>query len=414
LEGFPLCAAPRSRSHHVPVPKWVAPLDRVEPVEGAGHCSECPGEETCVGIPLDYVERFGYSEFRSEGGIGPAGRTGSAPGEGEPTTVARVDAPGQPPEPRAGRAPATRIRAIARKVVAGELKGQVLSGLSRRPVAESVRVVFGGPSPVQDSRFTDSHGDSPESSRGIRLRLLESAQEGASLLRIASTASMHHPVAPELLQEATRLGFSRVTVAGEMSPIYHWSERQIRRLRGIHRFDGALFGPSAESHDAACGGKGFLRSAVEGLTRVGEILGVEVGMYAVLCDVTDLSGFARLWREDRIPGEPAFRLSASGGRLRDLAEAAVSSGELSIRQALLPMLPPCLTGSRSDSSPLSAQEAWGDLPKGWETPSRGDLAGAYHGCPQAERCEAAVDCPGLAVGWASEGIQPVLQEERGR
>jgi MoaA/NifB/PqqE/SkfB family radical SAM enzyme len=224
-------------------------------------CARCPGPPRCAGMPADYVRCFGRSElFPSP--------------------------PSAPPE--------------------------------------RLRVRFRAPSRVACPECGDRGGDAvPETTRAARARLVRAAQQGARTLRVVSASSLNHPEAAALLRECSLLSFERVEVAGEASGLDRATDAALYALSGISRFDLALYGPDADSHDAHVGVPGAFAAALRVGERIARLAKVPVGSYAVLHDESLVEAFARAWSEGRLPGTPRFRLSARGGSLDALGRLAL-------------------------------------------------------------------------------------------
>jgi MoaA/NifB/PqqE/SkfB family radical SAM enzyme len=343
LHDIPECAAGRAREqrvgpgrvhwHVVEGEAWAAARAALaEPPRGPG-CPSCPGLPACGGAPLDYVARFGNDELRSMGGHSTR----------EPQTVPEV-----------------------------------------------LRFRFGAPSRVSCPECGDAGLDTEvEPTRRVRMRLVRAAREGAKVLRVASAGSLAHPSAAALLRETTLLAFERVEVAGEGSALDEMSDAEVYLLRGVHRLDVALFGPDAASHDAHMGRPGAFDATLRGLERFARLTGATVGAFAVLHDEERVADFARAWAEGRLPGEPAFRLSARGAALAALSRAG---GALSVLGAVLP---PCLApeGGAAGNPGQLFDEAWvvGAPPSGC------DRYGTFGPC--ACTGPTARPCPGVALGW---------------
>ncbi len=214
---------------------------------------------------------------------------------------------------------------------------------------------------------------------------------GARLLRVSGPGTTAHPRAAELLRECTRLSFPEIEVAGEASALARWSDAELRRLRGITRFEAAIYGPDAASHDAHTGVPGSFEAALVGLRRLESVAGVRTGAFAVLHGSEPVEAFAAAWARGDLPGAPRFRLSPEGGALNDLVSAA-SFVEGPAREALLAVLPRCL--APSDVAPArSATVAFADPGDPTAYPSGSDVLGIYLPCCGEPRC------PGRAVGW---------------
>jgi hypothetical protein len=252
-----------------------------------------------------------------------------------------------------------------------------------------------------------------EPSRAIRRKLVRVAQEGAPLLRIADAGSLAHPAAADLLAETGLLCFSRVEVAGEASALSKVLDQDLRRMSHLARFDVALYGADAASHDAHAGQPGAFDAALAGARRLATVANVPVGAYAVLHDGSALRTFARAWEEGSLPGEPFFRLARHGASLASLADAACGLGEGKAKDAIARVLPPCLMARSPEVHPAArSAPAFAEWPGGATAPSGSDRYGTYDACPLAAECMAAPRCPGLAAGWTADGIH-ALNEETG-
>jgi hypothetical protein len=401
--GFPACAAGRvawaiasAAAERRVWPFATRSCDEADPGPEPGvpaACAGCPGPPGCVGIPRDYVTRFGWAELDSERAAEPTGRDAERP-HGSP----RASAVPAPP-PRAGRAPATRVRFAVQQAARGRLGGDPLAGMTPAAPASSIRMVFAGPSRVACPQCGDPAGGGPEPSRAIRNRLVRAAQEGAPVLRVASAGTLAHPQAADLLREATRLSFAGVEAAGEGSALDEWPDGALARLAPLARLDVAVYGPDAPSHDAHAGRPGALEAALRGCERLHNLTKVPVGAYAVLHDATPVADYAESWACGALPGKPAFRLSPRGGSLEALAAAGRSLPRGPARAALAQVLPPCLLdGARSEEP--ATEWAWGNGRGEAVAPSGSDRRGTYEPCPKSAGCAEAPRCPGLATGWA--------------
>jgi MoaA/NifB/PqqE/SkfB family radical SAM enzyme len=400
LRGVPQCVVPDNLVYMGVRPEhWLCSGAIGAPLSG-GECAQCAAHPACSGPPEDYVKRFGWYEIHSESNQLVAA---------SPKPIPLEQGAVKPP-PRAGRAPATRVRFSAIQARRASLGGDPLVGLSSRPVPDSIRVTFGGPAPVADPVLGDhSEGEPVESTRVIRRRLVELSQEGSRLLRVASAGSLAHPQAGELLAECRRLSIEAVEVCGIGSCLSGLSDREIRRLRGIDRFYFALYGPVPEQHDRVVGEGSFVESLAIG-SRISELIKAEVGYFGVLRGAEQLPGFEQCWKLTQGMGKPRFRLGPKGGSLRSLADALEDCSKAT-REALLPMIPPCLVPRSDANTPaLPAEEAFGDIGTNRRKPSACDVRGSYNKCPHASECMLSSFCPGLAQGWSTEGIEPVGED----
>jgi len=410
VEGFPRCACPAASAQRLQrgSVRWAAPeapgWERAAALfaypEGSASCQTCPGPPECAGGPPDYIARFGMMEVGSEGNrqikIGDLAPTPLAGGE-------------VTPPPRSGRFPATRVRYVSRAAARPSLMGDPLVGIKPAPPPDTLRMIFAAPSRVR-AEFDDHLGPvEPETTRDARVRLVQAAQHGARRLRVASSGSLAHPNAPELLRETTRLAFRALEVAGEGSALNEASDMQLRRLRGIHRLDLVLFAPEPDAHDAHLTVPGGFEATMSLVDRLGRLTPtMKVGCYGLLSGAEALEAWAEAWEMGDLPGDPAFRLAHRGGSLAGLAQAVASLEQADGREALVPLLPPCLIPR--DSRVLPARQAgvaWGDQSTSWRSPSNIDLLGCYNPCSFAADCSQARACPGLAVGWSTENVAPV-------
>ena len=358
-------------------------------------CATCPGGAACDGAPSDYVARFGRYEIDSEGG-----RVVN-PGELPPTGALNGDIY---PPPRAGRFPASKLAYVRLATQLPSLADDPLIAVQRQEVPAVLRTVFVAPSRLSDPVLGDRPGPSePESTRRARVRLVALAQHGAKRLRIASAGSLNHPAAAELLRECTRLQIDEIEVAGEAGAMTDCTDMQLRRLRGITRFDVALFSPDPDTHDAVVGVPGAFEAALDLLDRISSLVPkMRVGCYAVLRDHAEVAAWAEAWDEGDLPGDPWFRLAPQGGSLADLAAAASELPEGPARLALARVLPKALFPRPEDVVPApAATEAWGDLPPDQRAPSGADRLGCYTERPRETEAPQPGDCPGYAVGWSA-------------
>lgn len=217
--------------------------------------------------------------------------------------------------------------------------------------------------------------DPPEPGRDIRRRLARLAGSGAQGALLRGPRSLHHPEAPELLREATRLGLP-VDVACDLAPLAHWSDDQLHRVRKVRRFTALWRG-------------GEERRVLERLAELAP--GAERRALLVVRGARDLA------LGDELPVPAVVRLHPDGGELRSLVGGAP-------RAALLDVLPPCLLDPSAERTrPRSPRRAFGvDGAAGFE-PSPLDPEGEFRPCERAGECAAAGRCPGVAVGWSFEG-----------
>jgi len=413
---LPHCAAPRLRSLHgrreLLLPADAAFAGFAGPEHSRSLCGACSTHPDCPGAPSDYLERFGAAEFMSEQ---PRERAGGVATAVPPDSAAPVVAdselaePVPPPAPRAGRSPATRVRFGREQAARSTLQGDPIGGVPPGPVPAVVRLGWGSAGRAACPSCGDA-GQPGRSARDNRRLLVLAAQQGSRALRIASADAFSHPEARSLLPDATQLSFERVEVAGEAGALAGWRDDELAKLKRFQRVRAALYGPDARAHDQHMGCEGAFDATLQGLARLGQKARVEVGCYGVLHDHADVSGYAEAWQAGRLPGAPAFRLSAAGGSLRELANAAAALPEGPARAALAAVLPACLLPrTEAVAGAEAAGSAIGRLPavlagvvapavaEAGEAPSGSDPLGEFLPC----RCgpELAARCPGRAVGW---------------
>ena len=359
LRDLPLCVAPRLRPL-LAAPeseRWIAD-DGTSAPRGAHApgCPSCPGAPYCAGAPLDYTARFGWEEFASRA-----------------DTAAR----------------------IAESVA------------EQREGSQSAPLVFAWDVPSRlacASCGEASSSEAAESTRVVRARLVTAARHRPATLRLVGSDILAHPEASKLIYDAARL-FARVEVAGEASAVAEWSDLDLRRLRDVQRFDVALYGPDAAAHDAHCGIAGGFAATIKAAQRLRAKANLRVGSYAILHDARAVAAYAAAWDDGQLPGEPRFRLAASGGSLDELIDAARALPAGRARRALLAVLPRCLTADIDDAAPASdATLAQQRLHHGRIQPYEpcgADPLGAFAPCESSGDTCGVTGCPGRALGWHS-------------
>ncbi|MFN8643481.1 MAG: hypothetical protein U0802_18135, partial [Candidatus Binatia bacterium] len=317
-------------------------------------CPTCPGAPTCAGAPLDYTQRFGWDEL--------ADPTANAARVAESVAAQRAAAPAAP-----------------------------------------MAFSWSGPRRLTCAACGDADpAAEPESTRAIRARLVQAARQRPAILRLVGADLLAHPRAAELIADALRL-FPHVEVAGEASAVAEWTDFDLRRLRELRRFDVALYGPDAASHDAHSGVAGSFAATLRAAQRVHARANLRVGTYAILHDAREVPAYATAWAEGQLPGEPRFRLSGSGGSLDALIEAAQALPAGRARAALLAVLPRCLAqeaGLASDDA--AGAEDTRRFAHGRSVrydPCGSDPRGAFAPCASGAAPCAIPGCPGRAVGW---------------
>jgi MoaA/NifB/PqqE/SkfB family radical SAM enzyme len=363
LRDLPLCVAPRLRPL-LAAPdseRWIAADGRaLSRGAAAPGCATCPGAPYCAGAPLDYAQRFGWEEFANRS-----------------DTAAR----------------------IAESVAA------------QRDGAFSAPMVFrwDGPTRVRCAACADAPVDNaaatPESTREIRARLVVAARHRPAVLRLVGTELLAHPEASKLIFDAVRL-FPHVEIAGEASAVAEWNDLDLRRLREVRRFDVALYGPDAASHDAHCGIDGAFAATIRAAQRLRAKANLRVGSYAIVHDARQVAAYATAWEDGQLPGEPRFRLSPSGGSLDDLLDGARALPAGRARTALLAVLPRCLgdeagAGETGASASAPAQQRIHFGRSVSYEPYGADPLGAFAPCPTGNGSCLGEGCPGTAIGWHS-------------
>ncbi len=164
--------------------------------------------------------------------------------------------------------------------------------------AEQVSVAFGAASGTACAFCRELDRDE-EATREVRLKLVRIARQGVKRLRIIGP-SLFHPAALALLRETTLLGFERVEVMAEVSPLAKASDAELYALSGIDLVCGAFFGADAASHDQHVGREGAFEDSLSGLERFRDLAGGEIGAFGVSHDRSWTEGWGKL------PGEPRF------------------------------------------------------------------------------------------------------------
>jgi MoaA/NifB/PqqE/SkfB family radical SAM enzyme len=360
IRDFPVCVAPRLRRLFAGTGReaWLTADGVVDTrVPNGPGCPDCPGTPTCAGAPADYVSRFGWEELADSQVI-----------------ALRVDE----------------------------------SVTDQQRVQPSGTMVFSwrGPRRVSCQDCTDAHPTrSLESTRVVRARLVEAARYRPAVLRLVGAELLSHPAAAALLYDAVRL-FPRVECAGEASAVVGWTDVDLRRLKELHRFDVAFYGPDAPSHDGHCGIPGSFAATLRAVDRLREH-GIAVGAYAIVHDGSSARRFADAWTRRELPGSPRFRLAGRGSSLDELVECARDLSPGAARSALLGVLPRCLceelgvqVGDAASVAPAEPVESFGvAFGRRIEIiPCGSDSVGAFASCRDGKPC-AVVGCPGTAVGW---------------
>ncbi len=263
MHGLPRCAAPRvPAAAFVPETPWLwAPsIDKeaseaLSAPETAAGCPRCPGPPVCAGPLRAYVARFGRLE------VDDPGLVASPPIPDTPRP--RGEAP-HPPPARQGRGPVTRLRAPIRQAALDNLGGDPLVGTAHNPVPLSaVRIRFRG------------------SSRNVRVALVRAAQQGVPHLIVDEPLALDREDAHALLREAVRVGFSRVSVAGDLTHLARLGRRPLARLKEVTHWFADLWAPSPEAHNALRG-EGHYAASEAALATIAQATGAQVAWRALL------------------------------------------------------------------------------------------------------------------------------------
>ena len=342
LHDFPHCAAPAADRHRARegTEVWIVPpgddWDTVRAAlqrDSTGGCQGCPAD--CAGAPQDYVDRFGWQEFRSQG----------APIEPDDAWI---------PAGRGGWLPATRVE-VARSRSQGPKTG------ASTPIAE-----------------LDVWLDASETTRTARVRMVHASQERPSILRLLGGWCLH-PKALQLLTEA-KLLYPEIHVRGELDPLNLLSDRQLKKLAGVTRFEGVLRAPDAVTHDAITGRDGSFDATISAIARLnaGEL---EAVIVAHPPQPEGVAAFLAAWVDGQLPGEPRFVLDGLGP-LEDIE---------SLHMIHPSGLPACQGGNRADG----ARATWIDSrgPELWP----GNLQSSDQVCGQCV-CGRSEDCAGVPSG----------------
>jgi MoaA/NifB/PqqE/SkfB family radical SAM enzyme len=325
LDGFPRCVCTRVRSDVLTEDReqWVIPdalMEALAPLltepAPAPSCPRCPGLPTCTGAPADYVDRFGRLEIDDPGL--------SATERPRPLPPVYGETPAVPP-PRAGRSPATRLRFAVRQSSLPDLGGDPTAGMDHNPV-QPLRMTLSG------------------TSRNIRIEMVRLSQSGPAPLQIDAGADLARPDAHALLREVLRLGFTHITVRGDVTALGKRSRRSLTRLKGIHRFEAGLWHPDASQHDALAG-EGHHAGTLAALAHLAATTDAEIGVVAWLPERPTDSGLAP-WAAAQtlgaLPGELRFEFPSEPNRpawtavLDNTAEPLATALRLALESRAVP------------------------------------------------------------------------------
>lgn len=238
LVDVPLCAAPGLGAERFAIDG--------PPAAAAERCPACP-VEGCAGFAPAWVARFGRSELRSE-----------APGPAPAPPPVQPRAPTDPPPPRGGRAPATRLRAVRSLARWASFDGDPSLSSPPGPLPAVPRLPLVGPS------------------RALRQALVWLGQERPQRVILGPIDPPARADAVELIREALRLGLPAVEVEADPAPLALAADRALVGTRGLrawtwplpveaeapaeealapllrlHRLGGAEIGLSRDETDAA-------------------------------------------------------------------------------------------------------------------------------------------------------------------
>ena len=260
---------------------------------------------------------------------------------------------------------------------------ELLSALPRDPPKAALRL----------------HVPPGEPTRSVRTRMVRLSGTGVQRLRI--TGDFSRSGIYSLLREALRLSIPSVELCGDLRHLDRLQLSERLRLRGISRIDGALLGPTPREHDAAIGEEGgFLRllSAMEAVPVPSK------GLYALISSPGQIQRYAESLRDGAFPWPLSFRLAGEGGSLTGLGKV-LTSMEPPLREALEPLLPPCLGGSGA-TAPFPA-ETWKGMAEHEVFRQPYDIQGTFDLCRHRTACSLSSGCGGIPAGWSSEGLEPV-------
>lgn len=369
------------------IEEWESLLPQFALPERIRGCRECPRDRTCQGAPRDYVESFDRLELNAKSSM-PTGKGEIGEEEKAWGKVRLSHTPPAPPA-RAGRTPATRLTFVQRQAKR-DLHGDPMFGVQLHPLPDAIAEAF----------------LPGETKRAIRIRLVRKSQEGVETLRI-TPPSLLYPEIGALLRDVTRLSFPRVEICGDGAGLKQVPDVDLRRLRRrVSRFDVALMGPDAASHDRACGTPGGFEETLKTVERLKSFARVKAGAYGILSEDSELMGYHTAWEESILPGIPTFRLSHEGGDLSELAKRTESLPNGLTKEAIAALIPPCLL-QRDDS--IMPGKSWDEVHGNvLETANHHwrDRIGQFSSCIVRDECSNRDRCPGIAANWSSDSLAP--------
>lgn len=179
-------------------------------------CGACSLRNSCAGPHVGYTQRWGWDEF-----VPVQPESSALPIEGDPPT-------------RAGRPVATAPRQ-ARFWKGGD---PVPAGWGT-PLGDHLYFPIGAPCTRNCSfcalRPLAGAQWKAESGRELRQRLVRAAGEGPRHLIFAGASCWEHPELPELVREATRLGFAPIEVWAPLYPLSGLEQAAVGKLAGLNR-----------------------------------------------------------------------------------------------------------------------------------------------------------------------------------
>jgi MoaA/NifB/PqqE/SkfB family radical SAM enzyme len=205
-------------------------------------CTACSLRHSCAGPYEGYTRRWGWDEF-----VPVQAEVSAAPAEGDPPK-------------RAGRPVATAPRQArfwkgGDPVPAGwgSLEGDRIYFPIGAPCTRSCS--FCAVRPLAGVHWK------AESGRKLRQRLVRAAGEGPRHLIFAGASCWEHPELPELIREATRLGFAPIEVWAPLYPLAKLEQASVSKLAGLSR----VITPALQDSEA---GEGTVEEEAEALRRL--------------------------------------------------------------------------------------------------------------------------------------------------
>jgi len=295
LSGIPHCAAPRFRDLHQTKAETIFPKGINAPTplpEPDGGCEGCTPE--CIGAPKAYTDIFGWTEFGSQRGPMQADNHAIS------KPISGVDVPWPPP--RARRTPATRVQDAVTQSMRYDLDGDPIVCLPRTDPPDVISIRF----------------PATESTRSIRKRLVQAAQEGATTLHVVGGTT--HDESLPLLREAQRLSFPRVVLSGDVTGLADAPPNKLFQLRGL-----ALIQVPSDGDNIAIA------------ERIRESSSVPFEVFLTLGGSQLDTELCHLWSRNSWPGEPRFAV-AEDANIESLRSAANTFPDCPERNAIIQAL----------------------------------------------------------------------------